>query len=1267
MSDDGFRDPNEETSCRLQAAKETLGASSSHDPPPWEAGDQLNEFVLQKLLGSGSSGFVYRAFDIKTGRCTALKLLKQGSPDDLLRNKLGFRRMMSLVHPNLVRVDRIYQLGSHIALSMEEIDGLTLNRTIQQYKKLDPHLAYARLMELMRDIASGLAMMHSNGYIHRDVKPDNLMVDRDDVGHVIDYGLVDSFDLDQGSFGARGFLVGTPRYFAPEVIWGQKYLPAGDIFSLGIVMLDALRKIQKTSDRRQPGLERSDTNRHDDAERIHEAIKELHDSVPSVIRTACREMLAGHPADRPTAMELSRLGLPHSQRVLWSLEQPIIGRDSELGDIQSWLTGVFDGNVGRLHLTGPSGIGKTRLIQEIVKYIDSKKWGQVFQAQCRVREDQPLQAFDQICDAITNRYLKGDREKIELDPVSSTILQNAFPVLKSVTRCCMQLAPAGTTTERLDALEAVARMTDQLRLVGPLFLIIDDSQWADRDSLNVLDRLQLAGASEGLGIITVSSDSDDPQRVPASKRIRLQSLNCEESVEILSRAASRWSVDVSDSMLQTLAEATDGSPVRLCELGDEFRPGGALAEIDASSGSTVTELVHVDRLWRTRLERLSDDAKLVLPYVVTAGGRVSTKQLGELTGLDDSVDAAVSELARQRLITDEATGGECITIFHDHVADALIDTLSQQAKRKAHHDWASMLSRQDDPQRLAARIAGHFFAADAPGRAVAHAILAAEDAERLVAKTEAAKWYARVIEHVEGKEKVNQLRNAARSYYEADFPVEAADYYQQLARLVDDQERIECQLLAITLLIRSGRFALVRDQLRDLAQTLRLPKPKSPLRSRLSLLVRSCFRSLPGKRPLLRRPATDERAITAPSLSSQEAPAGQAQRSRLQQQRLRLCLSLVRPMSMFDNLYAVELNLAGAMLARAHGDAVQRTYLAVGEAVFGCYDKGHRRDRGEAALRELLSDVDQLGSSRATADYWAGVAFSHALACRWDQVADPVRTAVECYQAVSDSRGFELAHTRWLDLWADWNLGRWDLMQSSSDAMFEDATRRNDLFQQLITSGGFGAAAWLAQDKTDQLDRIRASNEKFVSNQNQTQVFHVFDWISSIQCLLYQAKYPEAWSQYESMVPRLRRVPFAKMQLIRVARQSLGGLVALHNANLAYSPTWIARARKLVGELRREQLGYATVLANLYEGLLQQQIGRFQQSSAALDAASQMLLMARDQARESGLRPFQLAAEDALAEIHTGQSLELLVERMRYQQVVRPAQLARLYTVVTPT
>ena len=84
---------------------------------------------------------------------------------------------------------------------------------------------------------------------------------------------------------------------------------------------------------------------------------------------------------------------------------------------------------------------------------------------------------------------------------------------------------------------------------------------------------------------------------------------------------------------------------------------------------------------------------------------------------------------------------------------------------------------------------------------------------------------------------------------------------------------------------------------------------------------------------------------------------------------------------MFDNLYAAELSVAGSVLSLAHGDAVQRTHSAVGEAVFGCYDKGRKRIKSEVTLQNLSSYVSRLSSSRATADLWAGIAFSLICPC----------------------------------------------------------------------------------------------------------------------------------------------------------------------------------------------------------------------------------------------------------------------------------------------
>jgi predicted ATPase len=179
--------------------------------------------------------------------------------------------------------------------------------------------------------------------------------------------------------------------------------------------------------------------------------------------------------------------------------------------------------------------------------------------------------------------MEGDREPISLDPKTVAILSNIFPSLEPILQRDMRSLPFTPVSDRLDALEAGVRMTEGLRTNGPLFLVVDDIQWADRDSLSAFDRFQSAFADVGLGIITISREPIDVQRIAANKHITLTPLGLDHCIEILSTAAQRWSVEVSRSMLAKLAEAADGNPFRLRELCDEFRPGGSVLACSSSA------------------------------------------------------------------------------------------------------------------------------------------------------------------------------------------------------------------------------------------------------------------------------------------------------------------------------------------------------------------------------------------------------------------------------------------------------------------------------------------------------------------------------------------------------------------------------------------------------------------------------------------------------------------------------------------------------------
>ena len=1233
-----------DTKLGAEGNRDTWGASQGEQlPPRHQVGDVVGDFTLGSLLGRGSSGYVHRATDRRTGRECAVKLIGALDAESLVRLKLGFRRMMTLQHRHLVGVDRMQQLDGTLVLAMDLVEGQTLAHHIRGLFSRPREDAYRHLVALTRDYASALARMHACGYVHRDVKPANLMVDREGRGVVIDYGLVGTFDPESDPNGVRSYLVGTPTYVAPEVLWNQFHGPASDIFSLGLVTLESVQAVAGAQ-----ALRRREGNRAEDREFLGNLVDGMSESIPELLRGVCAEMLEFDPADRPTAMQIARLGRTTDLLQPPETEGRLYGREQELREIDAWVDHVFSGGHARLHITGRPGIGKSRLVRELVDRIEAKRWGQVFFARCQRREDQPMQVFGQFTDAIVARYGRDDRETLRLDPVSHSILTMAFPALRAVVEPDLRRPPIRQTATRLDALEAASRMSVELRKVGPLFLVIDDVQWADRDSLNVLDRLQTL-ADGMLGLVTVSRDGADPQRVPPTREISLRPLDIRAGLHMLSDAAARWSASWSASpdvrLLEQLVESTEGCPWRLHELSDEFRPGGLL-----SGGEDGTFVSSVDELWGRRLSQLSEDALLVLRYVATAGRPVSIEQLGQLSEQPETVEAAVSELVRQRLVTDEATGGECISVMHDSVTDRIVAGLGDQKRRDAHERWALLLMRGPAPDRLAARIARHLIDAGQPGRAVSYSILAAEDAERRLATTEAGFWHKRVIPFVGGAERVERIRRAAQCFEDANRPDEAARLYKRLAELVDESERFECEMRIAVLLTRAGRWDEVRVRLASLANDLGTPRPRSPWIARWSLRLRGFW--LSTKRQELSRFAHDGLAAAAADVGHPRPPAEKTRR-------MRLCLALDRPMSMFDNLLGAELNLIGTIDAIRFGTPAEKGYAAIGSAVISCYDQGRNRTFGERLLRDLEQPIRRLGDRKLLADHAAGMAYAHWCGCRWRQAVKAARHAVSLYGASDERLGFEIAHTRVVSLFGLFHLGKLDQLMHLVDRMLDDAIHRRDRFSEAVVTFGVGGTAWLARGDREGLRQAGRRLRPPAESGRPDELIDVVRWIGEMQADIHAAR----WDSAERNLQRGRRVlgqaPYGGIQPFRVQRLIFETLL-LARATMGTGPRAPRRGRRrLAHGIARERIPFARVLAALADGLIDLHSGRPDLARDALDQA-------RAAATEQGLRPWELAAEDALTAIDGGVWGDRLREYLERQGIVRPESFERLYTVRTP-
>src|ERR1700752_2205960 len=209
----------------------------------------LSHYRIVSKLGAGGMGEVYLAQDTKLDRNVALKIL----PSDVAANPERMRRFVheakaasALNHPNIITIHEIDESNSIHFIATEFVDGATLR---QQMRSISTH--FGEILEVATQIASALAAAHAAGIVHRDVKPDNVMIRQDGIVKVLDFGLaklVESSDQEVDPEAetraamntAPGVVMGTAVYMSPEQARGLPLDARTDIFSLGVVLFEML-------------------------------------------------------------------------------------------------------------------------------------------------------------------------------------------------------------------------------------------------------------------------------------------------------------------------------------------------------------------------------------------------------------------------------------------------------------------------------------------------------------------------------------------------------------------------------------------------------------------------------------------------------------------------------------------------------------------------------------------------------------------------------------------------------------------------------------------------------------------------------------------------------------------------------------------------------------------------------------------------------------------------------------------------------------------
>ncbi|HEY2735648.1 MAG TPA: serine/threonine-protein kinase, partial [Polyangiales bacterium] len=310
-------------------------------------------YKIEGLVGGGGMAAVYKARDLRTTACVALK---RGLPDakskankrkELLERE--FHTLTQLAHPCIIEVYDygVDELGAFY--TMELLDGADLHKS---------RVPWREACSLLRDVASSLALLHSRGLIHRDVSARNVRRTTDGRAKLIDFGAMTAM-------GVAKDVVGTPPFLAPEVLQMQALDGRADLYSLGALGYYILTGSHAYPVRRFRDLR--------DAWRSRPAaIARAQPDVPSAVSALIMQLLAlDRGARLPSAAEtIQRLctlaDLPVEEHTLVSrsyLSTPtLLGRDSALLTVRRRMLSLARGDGGTLLIDGASGTGRSRML-----------------------------------------------------------------------------------------------------------------------------------------------------------------------------------------------------------------------------------------------------------------------------------------------------------------------------------------------------------------------------------------------------------------------------------------------------------------------------------------------------------------------------------------------------------------------------------------------------------------------------------------------------------------------------------------------------------------------------------------------------------------------------------------------------------------------------------------------------------------------------------------------------------------------------------------
>ncbi len=671
--------------------------------------------ILEEL-GRGAWTVVYRAR--RDSADYALRVLDAPVVNDE-QALLAFRReaamLASVTHPGVARVHEVGSTHGRPYLVIDLVEGQTLESLLA-----DGRLDESRAVEIVMQVAAALAAAHRVGLVHRDVKPDNIVITPDGRAKVIDFGLA-RWVADAGD----DAVAGTVAYMAPEQTGMLKRLVDGrsDLYSLGVVLF-------RCTTGRLPFVS-SDAG---ELMRLHTVapppdVLALRPQLSPGLAAVVAKLLAKDPDDRyqngdGLVADLARLKAEGGQRLhplgssdapIGEIDAPLVGRDAELTQLSARWAKARSGHGGLAMVCGEAGSGKSRLLRELAA-LARGEGALVLRGACAPDDAMPMaplrSAVEQHLRGASelpepHRSMAVDRVRAAAAPVAPMV-RALSPALAGLLDTRKVPEQARIRPEQFAA--AVAAFLAQLaRESGGALLHLDDVQWLDPGSRRVLRHL--ADDVGGTPLLVAVTARDDGESWAATEafatafdrvvdtRLDLGALDDQAVGQLL---AAYLGADVPGELTRQLVTRCGGNPFTIGEYlwaaidAGLIRPYWGTWVLDVGGLDGLELPADVLRLIVSRVDGFGGDSRRLLAAAAAFGSAFRPDRLARVCAVDERHVLDVVRVATDSRLIVEGDAGE-VDFVHDRIREALLAEVDAVELRSLHQRIADVLEATPSP------------------------------------------------------------------------------------------------------------------------------------------------------------------------------------------------------------------------------------------------------------------------------------------------------------------------------------------------------------------------------------------------------------------------------------------------------------------------------------------------------------------------------------------------------------------------------------------